>query len=332
VVQDLVVTPVWMALVWAVHALVVMLEWCFTVDLLASASAGGLGSGLRRMEGAFTGPWLPLALAAASVLALHHGLIRRRVAETLGEILLTGAMMAGGLWVIVDPTGTVGSLGEWANQAALGTLAAAAQGTSARPGRTFGTSLDTVFAAAIEAPWCYLEFGDVGWCREPTRLDPRLRRAGLSIAASELALVGCNGSSAASALCAAPGSAPARALEHSAELLRDARSNGALFLALPANGAARNSINGEGSLLRTICQSAEATSCRGPTAAQAEFRTSGATWSRVGGLMLIVAGLLGMLALLGFLALRLLAAAIFSLLYLLLAPAMVLAPAFGDGG
>ncbi len=52
----------------------------------------------------------------------------------------------------------------------------------------------------------------------------------------------------------------------------------------------------------------------------------------VGGLLLIAAGLLGMLLLLGFIALRLLTAAIFSLLYLLLAPAMVLAPAFGEGG
>ena len=39
-----------------------------------------------------------------------------------------------------------------------------------------------------------------------------------------------------------------------------------------------------------------------------------------------------MLLLLGFIALRLLAAALFSLLYLLLAPAAVLAPAFGEGG
>ena len=47
-VQDLFVTPVWMALVWAVHALVVMLEWCFTIDLLDSRSVGGgVASGLR---------------------------------------------------------------------------------------------------------------------------------------------------------------------------------------------------------------------------------------------------------------------------------------------
>jgi hypothetical protein len=346
IVQDVIVTPLWMALVWAVHALIVMLEWSFTIDLFNSSAAVGIGSGLREMQAAFTEPWLPLALATASILALYHGLIRRRVAETLGEALVMSVMMAGGVWVILDPTGTIGALGEWANRASLGTLAVTANGTPAAPGRALGSSLGTLFATAIEVPWCYLEFGDVGWCREPSRLDPRLRAAGLKIAEQEVAQIGCSSSSvapppsstvlppsvAALLACVPAGSAQAKALEHSAELLRAARSNGAIFLALPANGPARNSINEQGSLLRTLCQSSEATNCRGPTAAQAEFRTNGGTWPRLGGLLLIAGGLLGMLLLLGFVAVRLLAAAVFSLLYLLLAPAMVLAPAFGDGG
>jgi hypothetical protein len=253
------------------------------------------------------------------------------VAETVGEALLMGAMMVGGIWVITDPTGTVGALGEWANQASLGTLAVAARGTPAGPERALGSSLDLVFADAIEVPWCYLEFGDVGWCREPSRLDPGLREAGLKIADDESAQAACRPSSSELVPCAA-GSAQVKALEHSAELLRGAQTNGAIFLALPANGPARNSINEQGSLLRTLCQSSEPTNCRGPTAAQAEFRTNGGTLSRLGGLLLIAGGLLGMLLLLGFVAVRLLAAAIFSLLYLLLAPAMVLAPAFGEGG
>jgi hypothetical protein len=331
-VQDLFVTPLWMALVWAVHALVVMLEWCFGLDLLSSPGAGGLGAGLRRMEASFTGPWLPLALAVASALAIYHGLVRRRVAETLAEVALMVGMMAAGLWVIVDPVGTLGALAQWSNQAAIGTLATAAAGSPEHPARALSASLETVFSSAIEGPWCYLEFGDVEWCREPARLDSRLRGAGRRIAAEEQALVGCHTPVTALTPCAAQGSDAAQALRRSAELLGEAQTNGAIFLALPANGAARNSINDEHSLLRTICQSPQATSCHGPSAAQAEFRTNGGTWSRVGGLILIVAGLLGMLALLGFLALRLLAAAIFSLLYLLLAPAMVLAPAFGDGG
>jgi hypothetical protein len=331
-IQDLLVGPAWMALVWAVHALVVMLEWCFTLDLLDSSAAIGLGGGLRQMQATFTEPWLVIALACASVLSLYHGLIRRRVADTLGEALLMGAMMVAGLAVIADPTGTVGALGQWADQASLGALAVAAQGTPASPGRALGSAFGGLFTAAIEAPWCYLEFGDVSWCREPSRLDPRLRTAASRIAAQDASAVECHPEPAAPVPCVPAGSAQGRALEHSAELLRDARSNGAIFLALPANGAARNSINEPGSLLRAICQSADATNCRGPSAQQAEFRTNGGTVSRLGGLVLIGGGLLGMLLLLGFLAVRLLVAAIFSLLYLLLAPAVVLAPAFGESG
>jgi hypothetical protein len=331
-VQDLIIAPVWMAIVWAVHAVVVMLEWCFTIDVLDSATAS-VGRGLREAQATLTEPWLVIVLAIASILALYNGLIRRRVAETLGQAMLMGAMMVGGLWVIADPAGTVGALGGWANQASLGTLAVAARGTPASAGEALARSMDAVFAVAIEAPWCYLEFGDVSWCRSPARLDPRLRAAGLKIAAGEVTLIGCSlGQGDLFVPCAAPGSAQAKALENSAWLLREAQSNGAIFLALPANGPARNSINEQGSLLRTLCQSSEATNCRGPTAAQAEFRTSSGTLARLGGLLLIVVGVLGMMLLLGFIALRLLTAGVFSLLYLLMAPGMVLAPALGDGG
>jgi len=318
-IQDLFVTPLWTAVVWAVHALVVMLEWCYTIDLLDSASAS-VGRGLRRMQSSLTAPWLASVLAIAAVLAAYNGLVRRRVAQTLGQALMTLAMMAGGMWVILDPTGTVGAVGGWANQASLGTLAVTARGTPVGAGRALADSMQSVFAAAIQAPWCYLEFGDVSWCRNPARLDPRLRTAGLQIAASERALAA-----------TMPG-AQARALERSAEQLRAAHTNGEVFLALPPNGPARNSINTPGSLLRTLCQSPQATACRGPTAAQAQFRTGAGTWARVAGLLAIVAGVLGMLLLLGFIALRLLGAALFSLLYLLLAPAAVLAPALGESG
>jgi hypothetical protein len=332
VVQDVFVTPVWMALVWSVHALVVMLEWCFTIDLLDSPASGGVGRGLREMQATVTEPWLAAVLAVAAVLALYNGLIRRRVADTLGQAAVMGAMMAGGMWLIADPTGTVGALGGWANQASLGTLAVSARGTPSRPGMALTDGMAALFSSAIEAPWCYLEFGDVRWCRDPARLDSRLHHAALKIAAAELAVIGCRPDAGSLALCVPGGSAQATALERSATLLREANTNGAIFLALPANGPARNSINEQGSLLRTICQSSEATRCSGATAAQAQFRTNGGTWSRVGGLLLIVAGVLGMLLLFGFIGLRLLGAAIFSLLYLLLAPAVVLAPALGEAG
>lgn len=332
-VQQLFVTPVWMALVWAVHALVVMLEWCFAIDLLDSSSVGlGVARALRHAQATFTEPWLATVLAIAAALAAYNGLIRRRVAETLGQALLMLAMMAGGIWVTIDPAGTVGALGSWADQAGLGTLAVSASGSPARGAQTLADSLGTVFSAAIEVPWCYLEFGDVGWCRNSARLDPRLRTAALSIAAGELVFARCTHEVALFERCPAPRSRHAQTLEHSAQLLRAARSNGAIFLALPANGPQRNSIGDSESLLRAICRSEQATACRGAAAAEAEFRTDRGTWPRVAGLLLIVAGVLGMLLLLGFLAMRLLASALLALLLLMLAPAAVLAPALGDAG
>jgi hypothetical protein len=299
----------WTALVAAVHGLIVVLDWCFTLDLLDSPAMSGVGRGLRATQATFTQPWLAAVLAVAAVLALHHGLVRRRVAETVGEALLTVAMMAAGLWVILDPTGTVGVLGAWANQASLGTLGAVLVGTPAHPTRTLAESDEAVFAAAIDGPWCYLEFGDVAWCADAGRLDARLRAAALRIAAAGGA--------------EAPGP--------SAALLREARTNGALFLALPANGPARNSINDAGSLYNVLC-GGSAQPCRGPTAAQARWRTQSGTGARFVGIVFIAAGLAGMMLALGFLALRLLHAAVVSLICLLLTPAAVLAPALGEGG
>ncbi len=330
VVQDLFVAPLWTALVWAVQALIVMFEWCYTLDLLASASALGLGARLRQIQSALTQPWLASVLAIAAVLAAYNGLVRRRVAQTLGEALVMLAMMAAGMWVVLDPTGTVGALAGWANQASLGTLSTTAKGTPVAASRSLADSMGVLFATVVEAPWCYLEFGNVTWCRDPSQLDPRLRGAGLKIAANELSLVGC--ASGSKPDCVQSSSAQGQALTRSARLLRSARSNAAIVLALPANGAARNSINEQGSLLRTLCRSSAAEACHGATAAQAQFRTAGHTIERVVGLALIVVGAAGMLMLLGFIVLRLLSAALLSLLYLLLAPAAILAPALGDAG
>jgi hypothetical protein len=326
-VQGLLVTPEWLGLVWLVHSLVVMLEWCFALDLIDSASAGGLTAGLASAQASFTTPLLAATLAVAATLAAYHGLVRRRVAQTLGEAAMTVAMLVGGLWLMLDPTGTVGALSRWGERAALGTLAVGAEGSPATPGRALGSNLSGIFTAAVEAPWCYLEFGDVGWCRESAALDSNVRAAGMRIAAREASEAGCRGSATSCGR-----SMDAQRLLASARLLREARTNGALFLALPPNGADRNSINDSGSLLHALCGTSNTTSCTAPGASEAEFRTNAGTWARVTGLLLIAIGLLGMLLLFGYVAVRLLTAAAMSLVYLLLVPGVVVVPALGERG
>ncbi len=317
----------WMVLVSATHGLVVMFEWCYSLNLLSDSLLREVTVALHDARLSFTEPWMAIALAIASTLAVYHGLIRRRVTDTIGGALAMLAMMVGGLWVIADPAGTVGAVEQWANQAGAGTLAVVASGSPSHPERTLAESMQVLFIGVVGKPWCYMEFGDVDWCENSGQLDPGLRKVGLAIADSEEKKSGCHD------LCDAGASPGDRTLAASAVLLREAQTNGELFLALPANEPERNSVKNKSTLLGVLCGGGEsADKCRGPTAPQAEFRSEKATGSRLLGLFLIWAGALGMLLLLGFLALRLLYAALMGLFLLLLAPAAVLAPALGDGG
>jgi hypothetical protein len=317
----------WMALVSATHSLVVMFEWCYSLNLLSDSLLREMTVALHDARLTFTEPWMVIALAVASTLAVYHGLIRRRVTDTIGGALAMLAMMVGGLWVIADPAGTVGAVEQWANQVGLGTLAVVASGSPSHPERTLAESMQVLFSSVVSTPWCYMEFGDVGWCENSGQLDGGLRTAGLAIAGSEEKKSGCHD------LCDAGASPGDQTLAASAMLLREAQTNGELFLALPANEPERNSVKNKGTLLGVLCGGGEsADKCRGPTAPQAEFRSEKAAESRVLGLFLIWIGALGMLLLLGCLALRLLYAALLGLFFLLLAPAAVLAPALGEGG
>lgn len=335
VVQDLLVTPVWTALVWLIHVVLVALEWCYAIDLLAPATLAHVSSSLGVAERVFTDPWLGLVLAVAAIGFAWQGLVRRRVLDTAGRAALLAVMVCAGLWIIADPVGTVGAVGNLADRAALATVAASATGDPSQPVATVDGAFAEVFDTAISGPWCYLEFGDVDWCRQPAEFDPRLRATATSLEQELRAEATCHGPSPGLVQCAPGGSALQSQLSGAATALANARTNGELFLALPPAALARTALSSQTAtptLYGTLCGSNDPTACTAPTAPQAEFRTASGTWPRVGGLLLIVAGTLGMLLLFGFIALRLLGAALATLLYLLLAPLAVLAPALGDAG
>lgn len=317
----------WMLLVSLAHGLVVMLEWCYSLGLAGGALMGEASSRLRGAGLGFTEPLLALALAVAGALAAYQGLVRRRATETVGRVLVTLAMMAGGLWLIVNPAGTVGALQRWSDEAGAGTLALAASGVSGEPRRTLTDGLGKVFGAVVTAPWCYLEFGSVDWCDSPKRLDPRLQAAASRIAARLQRRSPCV------SFCSGAERAASDSSGSSVQLLRQAQTNGELFLALPAEQALRNSTNTKESLLSVLCGGGtSAEHCNGPTAAQAEFRGASGTYGRVIGLLLIWLGALGVLLLFGFFAIRLLLCGVATVGYLLLAPAAVLVPVFGESG
>jgi hypothetical protein len=335
IVQDLLLTPVWTALVWLVHVVLVALEWCYSLDLLGPATLSRAGSALGAAKRVFTDPWLGLVLALAAVAFAWQGIVRRQVTDALGRAALLALMVTAGLWIIANPVGTVGAVGNLADEAALGTVAATATGNPSQPVASVDAAFGAVFDDVITGPWCYLEFGDVRWCRDPTLLDPHLRAVADQLEELYRAGARCRGPAPGLVQCAPAGSTLQSQLAGTATALGEARTNGALFLALPAGTIGRTGLESPTAtptLYQVLCRSGDPTVCAAPTALQAEFRTATGTWPRVGGLVLIAAGALGMMLLFGFIALRLLGAALATLIYLLLAPVAVLAPALGDSG
>jgi hypothetical protein len=323
-VQTLLLTPLWTLLLWLTHAVLSLVEWGFAIDLLDPATMGSIAGALSAMHSAVTEPWLVALLALAAIALLYHAVVRRRIVDSVGEVAAMTAMILAGLWIIANPAGTVGEINRALNHTGLGAVAAVSSGNPGDGRAALGDGLRAVFATAVTGPWCYLEFGDVDWCRNPRRLDARLRATADNLRGAALDDAHCRAHDSA----CQQQSEPAR----EAQLLGRAQSNGDLFLAFPANSAHRNAINQHDSLYRTLCGTENDNACRGPTADVAQWRTESGTWSRAGGLVLIAAGIVGMLALLLFIALRLLGAAILIVVYLLLAPLAVLAPTIGESG
>jgi len=211
--------------------------------------------------------------------------VRRRVLDTLGKAALLAVMVCAGLWIIADPVGTVGAVGNLADRAALSTVAASATGNPSQPVSTVDASFAEVLDAAITGPWCYLEFGDVDWCRQTAALDPRLRATATRIEAELRAEASCRGPSPGLVQCASGGSSLQSQLSGAATALGEARTNGELFLAIPPQALERTALSAQTAtptLYGTLCGSNDPTGCTAPTAPQAEFRTASGTWPRSG--------------------------------------------------
>ncbi|GAC1434999.1 MAG: hypothetical protein NVSMB51_03500 [Solirubrobacteraceae bacterium] len=338
VLQSVLLGSVWTALVWLVHVVIVALQWCYAIDLLGPETTGPVAGALLTLRDALSVPWLALLLSGAGVALAYRGLILRHVAESLGQAALMLCMMAAGLWLVADPQGTIGQAHELADTAGAGSIAAIVGSDAAAPRRGLRDSLATIFAGAVTDPWCYMEFGDVEWCRNPARMSPSLRAEAMRIASIDRAVAGCHHGSVAGLppnVCSSRDTLARAQLTAQAAALERAHANGELFLALPPSSRPRNSIHSDAanpSLLHALCGGDDLGACPAATARLASFRTERGTWPRAGGLLLISAGTTGMLLLFGFIALRLLGASLMTVVFLLLAPVAALAPTLGQGG
>jgi hypothetical protein len=315
-----------------IRAAVLAVSLAFGFDLFGSDHGQRIPHALSSMEHVFTLPWLPVAFAIGAIVGIARWWGQRQEGKAIGywALMITCAIL--GLVITTDPQGTAGQLDSFANQAAMATLAGASDQNPAQPAASYSDATAGMWQQMVQTPWCAVEFGDTQWCTssidhqtEQWRQDVQAHIAeadgnsdplGGQLAAQ--VVQGC-----AKALAQHKSPAPCAASQQEQVRLRDARTNGELWLAFPSGDDARNGKNDSWTLYHHLLSDH-------PELAQ--IRGTGGVVNRLGIVVLSAVGMVFFLLLLIYIAANLLLASLFFVVLLLLAPVMLLFPAFGESG
>ena len=292
---------VWMALLYAIKGVLLLLEWAFSLDLTNQAMPQARRSLEQLHARVFGDEWLLLAISAAGLWGMWRGLVQRRTSETLAGLAATVGLIVLGLVVIARPGETIGRGAQLANEAGVAVLAATTNGNVDHPRLALTDALAGVFDTTVRQPWCALQFGSLAYCdhrtgdaQRPTYAELWLHYPAQSWQRGRLHAVmkGDDGG----------GFDPITTATNLVGLT-DGRD-------LPAD------------VKRLVSKDPD----------RARMQEVGGTFPRLALLATIAVGLLGAAALYAYIGVRLLLASAMTLLLLLIAPAMLLAPGLGDSG
>jgi hypothetical protein len=286
---------VWLGFLYAIKGVLLALDWAFHLNLI-DTNIDKVHGGLLTMDRIFglDSGYFSLALTLAALWGMWQGFVRGKYIETVAGLAACVGLMLIALLIVHDPAGTVGTAGSWGDSA--GREVASQVAGAVRPGDPAQADEDGLDRGAQAI------FDTVvlrPWC------------------ALEFGDVN---------FCLSKPPTKAKYYDKSGayKYRADAASAAAvadLWLRFQANGGERNALY-------------ESWKSDSDTATQSrvQMMQGQSTGKRLALLAIILAGLLGAILLLGWIAFWLIAFAALALFFLLLAPFMFLMPALGDAG
>lgn len=305
------IQSVWQIFLYIFSAVLTMLHWAFSLDLLNHqdghhvSGMAKLTEALRTLHDTVIQPWTLAAIAGLALWGIWNGLLRRKTIDTLRGLALALACMVGLLVVINDPVDTLGTATNIADGASDQVLNAVSRGSVDEPNQAVRSAEQGLFSAVILRPWCALQFGDVDYCLSTP--------PGIKQSVADTWLQDSPDSKWRTSLWNITGS----------ESEAKARMQG---FGMGPPGKDRDL----GDMYK-LAGHPEKIELLGNTPGSADG-VNGGTMPRLALLLLILAGLIGAICLFCFLAARLLLAALFVLILIMFAPAMFLVAALGEAG
>jgi hypothetical protein len=167
----------WTITAWMVMAVIDILMFAFSLDLLngSGGHGGALGpvsTSVANLYNSIIGnEWLRIAILVGSLSLIWEGLWHRRYADALGQLLATVCLIMVALTLIFQPQMTVGQVSQWIDTVALEILAGADGKVSSTTAEAKQAAANHLFDTFIVTPWRVLEFGGLKQCVDPNKTD-----------------------------------------------------------------------------------------------------------------------------------------------------------------
>lgn len=169
-----IIATVWLLLVYFVKALNTLLAWTFTFNILGGdrESENALAQGIARLHNRVLGPdWTVFALAVLGGILMFKAFVKGEMLRSLRDLLASCLLMVLALVVIANPFATVGEAQRVLNAGAGSVISGVTTGEPTSNEQALGKATGDIWQQIVKTPWCALEFANTTWCN--ARIDDR---------------------------------------------------------------------------------------------------------------------------------------------------------------
>jgi hypothetical protein len=165
---------IWLITSFISNVVIALFAFAFSLDLVngnGTPGSGGLAPVSQAIQNiyhsTFGQPWLIAAVALTSIWAMWKALVQRRYTETAGTLALSLLYCVIALAIVTAPERTIGPASQYANKLSTALLSLTSQGKLASEQSAKQAASDRLFSLLIAQPWTVLEFGGIEHCTKP---------------------------------------------------------------------------------------------------------------------------------------------------------------------